>query len=93
MQKYNKKDRLSRGEIVFFSPPRLPLKHHLLPVPRMRERDTSGVQIESVGAAAVEVVAVDGTVETFRVGAVDAQLVRAARERMQLHKMLAHNMI
>ena len=59
----------------------------------MRERDTSGVQIESVGAAAVEVVALDGAVETFRVGAVDTQLVSAARERMQLHNVLVHNTI
>ena len=71
MQKYNKKDRLSRGEIVF-SQPRQPLKHHLHPAHRMRERNAGGVEIEPVGVVAVEVVAFDGTVETFRVGAVHA---------------------
>ena len=70
-----------------------PLKHHLLSRRRVRKRDPRGVEVETVGAVTVEVVASDGAVETFRVGAVDAQLVRAACERMQLYNVLIDHTI
>ena len=47
----------------------------------MAERYLRGVQIEPVGLSAVQFVALNGDVEAFCMGAVNAQLVRAARVR------------
>lgn len=42
---------------------------------------------------AIEIVALNGTTEPFRMGAVHAQLVSAAREWMQIHNMFSNNAI
>ena len=69
------------------------LKHHLFPSHRVHEHNPRGVEVETVGAATVKVLSLDGSVQPFRVGAVHAQLVRAACERMQLHNVFIDNEI
>ena len=57
----------------------------------MHKHNPCGMQIQPVCAAAIEVVASDGTAEPFRVGAVHAQLMRATCERMEFHNVFIDN--
>ena len=53
------------------------------------EGDALGVEVHSVGLAAVEFVADDGAVEAVEVGAMDAELMRAARGGVEVDEGFA----
>ena len=57
---------------------RLVLKVHPLACNGVSERDAFGVKVEAVGTGTIENVALDGTAKSFRMGAMDAKLMRAA---------------
>ena len=62
---------------------------HLLPRDGMDEAQRAGVQVEAVGRRAVERVAHDGAAEAFGMGGVDAELVRAPRQRTEADERAA----
>ena len=53
----------------------------------MHKRYPRRVQIQPIRTTAVKVVAFDWTIEAFRVGAVHAELVSAACERVEFHNV------
>ena len=55
----------------------------------MDEAQRAGVQVEAVGRRAVERVAHDGAAEAFGMGGVDAELVRAPRQRTEADERAA----
>ena len=55
----------------------------------MDEAQRAGMQVEAVGKRAVERVAHDGAAEAFGMGGVDAELVRAPRQRTEADERAA----
>ena len=59
----------------------------------MQKHNPRGVQIQPIRTTTVEVISLDWTTQAFRVGAVNAQLVRAACEWVEFHNVLIDNEI